>query len=111
MELNIEGFNKDSITVNVDGPWLVVKGTLEHVHGDENGGFHVHTFYRSYEIPPNSDVANIKKNFSNNVLKIVVPPLTPNVNNLNVRKIKNKTIQELSSDVIKIAARAFSYRL
>ncbi|XP_066908412.1 uncharacterized protein [Halyomorpha halys] len=78
--IEMKGFKEEDINVRVEGPWLVVEGrSTVTVPETEGGGLHIRHVIRRYEVPPNSDVSNIKSNFKMDTLTITVPSLTPKV--------------------------------
>lgn len=80
----MKGFKEEDINIRVEGPWLVVEGQSSvTVPEKEGGGLHVRHVIRRYEVPPNSDVANIKSTFKAETLTVTVPTLTPKVSRQN----------------------------
>ncbi|KAF6209104.1 hypothetical protein GE061_014847 [Apolygus lucorum] len=77
IKLNTTGYVKENITVEVEGNWLIVEALS--TANEEGGGYLQRHMMRRYELPPYSDILNIRVelNEKSHELKVTVPSLKP----------------------------------
>ncbi|CAF0787819.1 unnamed protein product [Rotaria sordida] len=78
IQLNVDGFNQDTIQTQIDGKKLVVQAKYDDRQGD--GDFNYREMRKSYDLPEDADVDNIVSFVTpNNMLVIEVPIRHPEV--------------------------------
>jgi len=76
-QLNVAGFNPDSIKTRVDGKKVIVEAKQEDREGDD---YHVREIRKSFNLPDHADVNNVASFVTpNNMLVVEVPVKNPEV--------------------------------
>uniref|UniRef100_A0A146LNB7 SHSP domain-containing protein n=1 Tax=Lygus hesperus TaxID=30085 RepID=A0A146LNB7_LYGHE len=77
IKLNTAGYSKENITVEVEGSWLVVEALSTST--EESGGYLQRHMMRRYELPPYSDIHNIRVELNEQTkeLRVIVPSIKP----------------------------------
>lgn len=81
IKLNIGGFDKDKIDINVNQNSISISGEYkgEEKQKDQNGMFELHNygkFLNSIPVPPNADVSKMKTEKKDNQMEIYLPKKT-----------------------------------
>lgn len=76
IQLNVAGFNPESIKTKVDGRKVIVEAKQEDRRKD--GDFNIQHFRKSYDLPQDADIKHLTSYVTpNNILVIEVPILNP----------------------------------
>ena len=78
LELAIPGFTKEDIKVELEGKVLKIFSEMTEEHTSENEKVHLkefrsRSFERSFTIPESVDTGNINADYTNGVLKLMLP--------------------------------------
>jgi HSP20 family protein len=79
LELSVPGFTKEQIGIQFKENLLIVKGTVNEEHNEEekylSREFGLKSFIRQFSIPKTVETDRISASFSNGVLSILVPKM------------------------------------
>ncbi|CAF1042684.1 unnamed protein product [Adineta steineri] len=76
VELNVAGFNPESIKTKVDGRKVIVEGNEE--DRDESGDFTIRQIRKTYDLPESADITQLRSYVTpENMLTIEVPIVNP----------------------------------
>ena len=79
LEMNVPGFKKENIDISIEDGMMTIKSEREETSEKKEDGKYLvkersfSNMSRSFRIPENVDVANIKANMEDGVLKVSLP--------------------------------------
>jgi len=93
-QVNVAGFNPDTIKTRVEGKKVLVEAKQEDREGDD---FHVREIRKTFNLPEHADANNIASYVTpNNMLVIEVPVKNPEVEQRMVQQRQNQNDNQLS---------------
>jgi len=93
-QLNVAGFNPDSIKTRIDGKKLLVEAKQEDRDGDD---YHVREIRKSFNLPEHADVNNLASFVTpNNMLVIEVPVKNPEIEQRMLQSRQNQNDTNLA---------------
>ncbi|CAF1328616.1 unnamed protein product [Didymodactylos carnosus] len=92
VQLNVAGFNPETIQTRVDGRKLIVQAKQEDRNGDD---YNVREIRKSYDLPQHADINNVASFVTpNNMLVVEVPVRNPEVEQ---RMLQSRTLSDTNN--------------